>query len=73
MAGHINKRPYRDDNGYVSRAVLRQKLCAVTTDCLLVKRSILEAVGGLDDEGLKLTFNDVDFCLKVHCAGYRNV
>ena len=73
MVRYINKRLYRDDNSYVSRAVLRQRPCAVTTACLLVKRSIFEAVGGLDDEGRKLAFNDVDFCLKAHGASYSNV
>ena len=29
-------------------------------------------VGGLD-ENLAVAFNDVDFCLKVRAAGYRNV
>lgn len=73
VAGHTNKRFYRDDNDYVLRAVLRQKLCAITTVCLLVKRSIFEAVRGLDDEGLKLVFNDVNFYLKVHCASCSSV
>ena len=30
-------------------------------------------VGGLNEEDLTVAFNDVDFCLKVNAAGYRNV
>ena len=33
---------------------------------------VFEQVGGFD-ESLTVAFNDVDFCLKVHAAGYRNV
>lgn len=30
-------------------------------------------VGGLDDVNLPISFNDVDFCLRVRERGYRNV
>ena len=30
-------------------------------------------MGRLDEARLKIAFNDVDFCLKVHHAGYRNI
>ena len=53
------------------RAVLAQDFVAVTAACLLVRRSIYEEVGGLD-ESLAVAFNDVDFCLRVFRAGYRN-
>ena len=33
---------------------------------------MFEQVGGFD-EGLAVAFNDVDFCLKVRDAGYRNL
>ena len=33
---------------------------------------MFEAVGGLDEE-LTVAFNDVDFCLRVRAAGYRNL
>ena len=31
------------------------------------------AVGGLDENGLAVAFNDVDFCLRLERAGWRNV
>ena len=58
--------------GYFGRAVIAQDYLAVTGACLLVRRSIYDEVGGLD-EGIAVAFNDVDFCLRVHAAGYRNV
>ena len=40
--------------------------------CLLVRRSVYEEVGGLD-ERLRVAFNDVDLCLRIREKGYRNV
>ena len=71
VAGHGHKLLHRGQHGYMGRAVLAQDFVAVTAACLLVRRSIYDEVGGLD-EGLAVAFNDVDFCLKVHQAGYRN-
>jgi GT2 family glycosyltransferase len=45
----------------------------VTAACLVVRKSIFEQVGGLEEEGLRIAFNDVDFCLKVQQAGFRNL
>jgi hypothetical protein len=38
----------------------------------MIKKSIYLEVGGLD-ERFQVTFNDIDFCLRVREAGYRNV
>lgn len=45
---------------------------AVTAACLMVRRSVYLEIGGFNEE-LAVTFNDVDFCLKLVEAGYRNV
>ena len=44
----------------------------ITAACLVIRKSIFNEVGGLDEK-LAFAFNDVDFCLRVHGAGYRNV
>jgi hypothetical protein len=49
-----------------------QSLSAVTGACLVVERKKFEQVGGLD-EGLAVAFNDIDLCLRLREAGYRNV
>src|SRR5262249_18529050 len=36
-------------------------------------KSVCEAVGGFDADHLKVAFNDVDLCIKIREAGYRNV
>jgi glycosyltransferase involved in cell wall biosynthesis len=73
IAGHMHHMLRRGEAGYFGRAMLAQQVSAVSAACLVVKRSLFEAVGGLDAEHLKVAYNDVDFCLKLHAAGYRNV
>jgi len=59
----------RERTGYMHKAMLQQNLSAVTAACLMVKRTIFEEVGGLDEK-LAVAFNDVDFCLRVRAAGF---
>lgn len=73
VAGHSHKHYPRDHPGYFSRLLLTQTLSAVTAACLLIRKDIYEEVAGLDEENLHVAFNDVDFCLKVREAGYRNL
>jgi GT2 family glycosyltransferase len=73
VAGHSHKHFPRDGDGYFARLKLLQNLSAVTAACLVVRKSVYEAVGGLDEQNLPVAFNDVDFCLKVRDAGWRNV
>ena len=73
LAGHSHKHLPRGHLGYAARAGLIQSFSAVTAACLLIKRKTYEEVGGLDEVNLRVAFNDVDFCLRVRDAGYRNV
>jgi glycosyltransferase involved in cell wall biosynthesis len=72
VAGHSHKHLPKNDAGYMGRAVVPQALSAVTAACLMIKRTIYMQVNGLDED-LRVAFNDVDFCLRVRDAGYRNV
>ena len=73
VAGHSHKHLNKGSPGYFYRAQLIQTLSVITAACLVVKKSIYQEVGGLDETNLKVAFNDVDFCLRVREAGYRNV
>ncbi len=73
IAGHSHKHAQRVDSGYFSRLHLIQNLSAVTAACLMVKKSLYQAVGGLDEPHLAVAFNDVDFCLRLREKGYLNV
>ena len=69
---HYHLRLPRGNIGYFGRAVLQQELSAVTGACLMVRRGIFKKVGGLDEK-LEGAFNDIDFCLRLRAAGYRNI
>ena len=69
-AGHSHKYRKAGGSGYMFRAATVQDFSAVTGACLLVKTSVWDEVGGLD-EAFAVAFNDVDFCLRVRDAGYR--
>lgn len=69
IAGNIFVGLPRRYTGYFHKASVQQDLSAVTAACMMVKRSVYEAVKGLD-ENLQVAFNDVDFCLRVRKAGY---
>ncbi|MCI9270881.1 MAG: glycosyltransferase family 2 protein [Dorea sp.] len=56
-------------SGYLHKASIQQNLSAVTAACMMVKRSVYEELGGLEEK-LKVAFNDVDFCLKARDKGY---
>lgn len=73
VAGHVHCHFDGRHPGYFGRLTMRQNFTAVTAACLLVKRSIYDQVGGLNEADLAVAFNDIDFCLKVHEAGYKNV
>lgn len=69
LADHVFKGIHEDDPGYMGRAVSTQDVSAVTAACLMIRKSVYEEVGGLDEE-FQVAFNDVDLCLKVRAAGY---
>lgn len=72
-AGHAHRNLPADDAGYFGHAHVTQFISAVTGACLLVDKRKFMAVGGLDQEHLPIAYNDVDFCLKLERAGWRNV
>ena len=71
-AGHTHYKQHRQNLGYMGRLCYAQNVTAVTGACLLVKKSLYEEVGGLD-EGFAVSLNDVDFCLKLREKGLLNV
>jgi glycosyltransferase involved in cell wall biosynthesis/2-polyprenyl-3-methyl-5-hydroxy-6-metoxy-1,4-benzoquinol methylase len=73
VAGHAFKGLPREAPGYFSLPHLLREVSAVTGACLAVRKVAYEQVGGLDDRELQVAFNDIDFCLKLRRAGYRNL
>ncbi|MET0540678.1 MAG: glycosyltransferase family 2 protein, partial [Variovorax sp.] len=73
IAGHAHKGLPEGLNGYAGRAALIQSFSAVTAACMVVQTARYREVGGLDEANLPVAYNDVDFCLRLRRAGYRNV
>lgn len=73
VAGHSHKLYPRNDPGYFGRLSTVHEVSAVTAACLLVRKAVFWEAGGLDEENLKIAYNDVDLCLKVRERGYKNV
>jgi O-antigen biosynthesis protein len=72
LAGHAYRFLDPDQLARNARLLLDTNYLAVTGACLMVARRKYEQVGGLD-ETLAVTYNDIDFCLKLRNANYRNV
>ena len=73
VACHSHKDFKHDHPGYFRRLQSVQNLSAVTAACLMVKTSIFKELNGLNEDDLKIAFNDVDFCLRAIEKGYKNV
>ncbi len=73
VAGHAGMQCNRNDAGYYGRLCYVNNQLAVTAACLMLSKKIFNEVGGLNEQDLKICFNDVDLCLKVYETGYLNV
>ncbi len=62
-----------NEPGYMGRAQVDQNYSALTAACLLVRKSVYESVGGMDERNLPVLYNDVDLCLKIGQAGFKIV
>ena len=71
-AGHTHYGVPVQNLGYMGRLCYAQDVSAVTGACLLVKKSLYEELGGLD-ESFEISLNDVDFCLRLRERGLLNV
>ncbi len=71
VAAHMYAEAAPSDPGYAGRIVVTQDLSAVTGACHVMKRSVFQDLGGLDERHLAVAFNDIDFCLRVREAGMR--
>jgi len=72
VAGHAFKSFPGTSRGYMSRLMVSQNYSAVTGACLVIEKEKFIRVGGFDEINLPVSFNDVDLCLKLLEAGYRN-
>jgi len=64
---------YDASHSYLQRLVLEQNYSAVSKVCLMVRKELFDALGGLDDVAFAEGLSDVDLCLKAGQAGYLTV
>jgi GT2 family glycosyltransferase len=72
-AGHIQRGVDPAAIEHCAWHAVSREVTAVTAACLLVSRVHYQSIGGLDELGFAVAFNDVDFCLKLDAAGLTNV
>lgn len=73
VCGHLWKGASRDAQARNPYIACPGQRMAVTGACLAVRREVYAQVGGLDAEAFPVALNDIDFCLRLHAAGYRTV
>ncbi|MBX9742876.1 MAG: glycosyltransferase [Chthoniobacterales bacterium] len=73
VAGHVGKYFFPHQPIAGNRLNVVQNFSAVTGACLAVRKKLYEEVGGFEEVHLPVSFNDVDFCLKLLAAGYLNL
>lgn len=71
-AGHTHYRVSSNNLGYMGRLCYAQDVMAVTGACLMMRKSLFEELGGLD-EGFAVSLNDVDLCIRAWKSGHVNV
>ncbi|UWF50877.1 TIGR00180 family glycosyltransferase [Pseudomonas sp. N3-W] len=62
-----------DASVYMQRLAVEQNYSAVSKVCLMVRKELFDALGGLDEVTFADGFSDVDLCLKAGHAGYLTV
>ena len=67
-AGHVNWNEKENNPGYLGRIMIQQNVSAVTGALLGVSKKVFEEVKGFD-ETFPISYNDVDFCLKIQDTG----
>ena len=72
IAGHSHRNICSDNFGYMGKLFYAQSISAVSNACLMVKKSKFIDVDGFDEK-LSVSYNDVDFCLKLKEKGYENI
>ncbi|HEX2181593.1 MAG TPA: glycosyltransferase [Rubrobacteraceae bacterium] len=73
VATHSHQFYSSNSPGYLGAVARVANYGAVTAACMLFRKRVFEEVGGLDEENLGVSFNDVDLCLRMRERGYSVV
>ncbi|WP_338746431.1 glycosyltransferase [Pseudomonas putida] len=69
LAAHTGNNLDECDAGYLGMNQITRRQSAVTAACLLLRKSVFDDVGGLDEHAFPVAFNDVDLCLRIEQQG----
>jgi glycosyltransferase involved in cell wall biosynthesis len=72
-AGHPHKGQPAKTRGRWARAAMVSGFSAVTGACLMIRKSLYEQLGGLNETDLAIACSDVDLCLRTLQLGQRIV
>ncbi|MCQ0042179.1 MAG: glycosyltransferase family 2 protein [Bombella sp.] len=68
---HVHRLQPAKAFGYIGRLCISHEVTAITGAAMLVSHPLFDAMGGFDEVGLTVAYNDVDLCLKIRDNGYR--
>ncbi|MEF0939159.1 glycosyltransferase family 2 protein [Rhizobium sp. BR 362] len=71
LAGHWYMNKPKDFGGPMNRLHVRNSVTCVTGAVMLISGDCAGAIGTFDEENFAVAYNDVDYCLRVHKAGFR--
>lgn len=73
LAGHWYLNKSRNFGGPLNRLHLRNSMTCVTGAAMLLSGDCVRAVGAWDETSFAVAYNDVDYCLRAHKAGFNVV
>ncbi len=73
LAHVLFEREPAEDLGYLFLPHTARNVAAVTGACLLTRTGLYRQLQGFDEAKLPVAYNDVDYCLRAHQAGFRTV
>ena len=73
LAGHWYMNKPKEFGGPMNRLHVRNTMTCVTGAVMLISGECLRKIGLFDEENFAVAYNDVDYCLRAHKAGYRVV
>ena len=70
---HLYRYAEEGESGYLGQLTLTRDVSAVTGACMAIRKAVFEELGGFEDRRLKVTWSDVDLCMRARKQNYRVV
>lgn len=69
IANHAFLKSDGQEHGYFGQKNIIKNYSSVTGACMMVRKDLYQKMDGLDAENLGISFNDIDFCLRLREKG----